>query len=189
MTTRVRRSPTSRPLAPGAVVALAVGIALSACVPNTYTDAKEGARGHLRSNIDIAMTCLQDVAPELRSDLDPAALAETLMPCGGTTFFNHDDEAIRTVDPRSSQNGTIVVSGNMVEEHLNLEIVTAGSALAQAGHSRSRALAATCWQVLVDLESDTVGEPSASTCNEAVIERENPTEVLPFDEAKPEPAG
>lgn len=165
-----------------------VGIALAGCVPNTHTDAKEGARRHLGWNIDIAMTCLQDVAPELRSDVDPAVLAEALMPCGGTTFFSHDDVAIRTVDPLASEKGTIVVSGSTVDEQLTLEIVTAGSALAQAGHSRARALAATCWQVLVDLESDTVGEPSGSPCNEAVIERENPTEVVPFDEARPDSA-
>lgn len=187
MTARVRRSPTSRIAAPA--FALAVGTTLTGCVPDTQTDAKEGARRHVGWNIDTALTCLQDAAPELRSDLGPAVLAETLMPCGGTTFFNHDDEAIRTVDPLASKNGALVVSGSPVDEQLTLRIVTAGSALAEAGRSRTRALAATCWQVLVDLESYTVGEPSGSTCNEALIERENPTEVVPSEKARPDHAG
>ena len=171
------------------MLALAVGIALAGCVPDTHTAANEGARRHLGWNVDTALACLQDGAPELRSDLDPVVLAETLMPCGGTTFFNHDDEAIRTVDPLASKNGTLMVSGSTVGERLNLEIVTSGSGLAEAGHSRARALATTCWQVQVDLASDTVGEPSGSTCNEAVVERENPSEVVAFDAARPAHAG
>lgn len=190
MTTRARSAPSARVVRFAAAVACVATAALAGCGgTHTQTDADEGARRVLGWNVGTAVTCLWDVAPDLRPDLDPAASAETLMPCGGTTFYGHDDEAIRTVDPLGSVSGTIVVSGSATEDHLTLELVTSGSALAEAGHSRARALVTTCWQVEVDLASDTVGDPSGAPCNQAVVERENPSEVVPFDEVAGARAG
>jgi hypothetical protein len=176
------RSTRSARAAAALSASLAAFIALAGCGTHTQSDANEGAQRVLGWNVDTALMCLQDVAPDLQGELDPAALTEVLMPCGGITSFNHDDEAIRTVDPLDSVRGTIVVSGSTAGDQLTLQIVTSGSALAEAGHSRSRALVATCWQVGIDLTTHTVGEPMSSACNEAVIERKNPSEVVPFDE-------
>lgn len=160
---------------------LVVG-ALGGCTTDHQAQADETALRILGWNVDSAVSCLQDVAPELRADLGSDALADALTACGGTTFFNHDDDTIRDVDRLDSFRGTIVVSGSIAGSRLSLELLTSGAGLSESGVSRARALVATCWQVEVDLASHTVGEPGPATCNDAVVEEKNPSEVVPFDE-------
>lgn len=169
------------------VVALAASSTLAGCgADDVRSNAAKTAHGILRINLATAIECLEDVAPGLQADLDSAELADTLTPCGATTFFNHDDDAIRTVDPLASKRGTIVVGSDTSGDHLTLELVTSGAGLSEAGVSRARSLVATCWQVMIDLRSRTLGEPTSSDCNDAVIERKNPSEVVPFAEVSPD---
>jgi hypothetical protein len=169
-----------------AATALVTTLLLTACgADRVVSNADEIAHHTLGLNLATAVECLSAVAPDLGADMEPATIVETVQPCGGTTFFNHDDETIRTVDELASVHGTIVVSGTLSDDRLVLELVTSGSGVSEVGVSRARALVTTCWQVAVDLRARELGEIGPAPCNDAVVERENPTQTIPFDDVDP----
>lgn len=169
-----------------AATMLTATVLLAACgTDRVVSNADEIAHHTLELNLATAVECLSGVAPDLRADMQAAAIAEAVKPCGGTTFFNHDDETIRAVDDLASTHGTIVVSGTTSGDRLVLELVTSGPGVSEVGVSRARALVTTCWQVVVDLRDHALDEVGPAPCNDAVVERENPTQTVPFDDVDP----
>lgn len=181
------RDRTSAGLASGALLITAL---LSACGgAQVESSASEVAYQSLIKNLGTAVTCLENSASDLAGVQTDADIIEAISDCAGTTFFNHDDEAISSTDQLSSKSGTIAVSGKLSSGSLTLNLTTSGAGLAEAGVSRARALSATCWQVTIDLESGALGSPRGTGCNDAVLTRENPSEVVPFAKVEREVDG
>jgi hypothetical protein len=53
--------------------------------------------------------------------------------------------------------------------------------LSEVGVSPARSLLTSTWQVTVDLETHTLGRPTGASCNESVVARENPSELVRFE--------
>lgn len=112
---------------------------------------------------------------------DTPALATALIECAGTDVLNLDDEEVRAADRLSRMLGSIALSSETVDGELHLTLYTEISAFAQSGVTTDRVTLGTCWQVTVD-ESGRLGEPTGTSCSEALIARVHPTDVLDFDE-------
>jgi hypothetical protein len=164
--------------------AFVAGLSLAGCgADQVESNARDTAYRNLQQNVTTATACLQSIAHDLDTAQEAPELAHVLSECAGTTFLNHDDDAIRSTDPLASKRGTIAVTARETgDRELALTLSTSGAGLSEAGVSRARALITSCWQVTVDLKTHTLGEPTGTSCNKSVIARENPSEQVPFDD-------
>lgn len=142
--------------------------------------AREGAFGNLQDNVVGAVACLTTAAPRL----DPAdgadALADDLTACGYTQFMNKNDDFV--LHEASARGENVIFSGTALAGRVVLQIMTTGPGVAQAGVANARAYLVTCWQVTIDLGTDTLEDYTATACNDALVTRYNPSEQVPFDE-------
>lgn len=136
----------------------------------------------LRDNVTAATACLRSTASELATAEHTTTLAEGLASCAGTTIMDEDDDAVLSADPLSFENGTLVVSSEITDDQILLTLYTHGSGLAEVGVTRARALLATCWQVTIDLSSDSLDDFAGTTCKESVVASIGPAKEIPFDD-------
>ncbi|GAB2471308.1 hypothetical protein GCM10007967_27050 [Xylanimonas ulmi] len=130
--------------------------------------------------------CVTQSARELLADTDTAPLTEQLSDCASTMFLNKDlSEAIREADADrglSYHNSSLALTGVATGNALELTFYSQGNGYAEAGINSARVSLGTCWRIVVDDGPRQPKEISGVTCDEVLIARTRPKEVVPFED-------
>lgn len=140
----------------------------------------DSAAESLRSYVSETTDCVMGVAPEMFSAAPETAVVEDLSACAGTAVFNQDIDQLPDTGPVSVRQSSVAVSGRVTGDLLNLTFYTQASGVEEAGVTEYRTILATCWEIALVEGSDQPEKTAGAPCDEALVERMNPSEVVPY---------
>lgn len=153
---------------------------------NVQGRASASAAENLPANVSDVAACVAQSAPGLLADTSTPSLTEHLSDCANTMLLNRDiNEAIREADESyglSYHNSSLAITGVDVDDGLELTLYTEGGGTAQAGVSEARVTLATCWRIVIDEGPDQPKDMSGAPCDEDLVARTLPTELVPFED-------
>jgi len=165
-------------------LAATLAASLSACgADRVETVAREKALELLQDNVTATITCLSSLVSRLDPAQGSGGLADELSECVDTTVLNRDDDYILSDEVELPVgNETIGVSAVVSGDRIVLELATQGVGTGLAGVASARVTLTTCWQVKANLVEDVLEDPSEAACNDSVLERIIPTDLVPFSD-------
>ena len=171
----------ARPLGRAAALTATACLAATGCGADTVRERSyDSAAESLRSYVSETTDCVRGVAPAMFSAAHETAVVEDLSACAGTTVFNQDIDQLPDTGPVSVRQSSVAVSGVVTGDLLNLTFYTQASGVEQAGVTEHRTILATCWEIALVEGSDQPEKTAGAPCDKALVERMNPSEVVPY---------
>lgn len=182
-----RPSPLSRLARHGrrcavALVAVLCGALVSCGADDVRERAYASAAASLPVNVTETASCVATAAPRILAAPNPTSSAEVLADCAGTTVFNQTLVEVLPAATISVRRGSVAVTGITAGGSLELTFFTQASGVAASGINEERVILATCWKIVLDDHLPPAPDLTGVTCDEALVERLNPTVVVPFDD-------